>query len=314
MPATGKVLLTGASGFLGSHLVEKILCDTDWEIYSLERLNVRPYVIDSPRIHRIHHDFRAEIPTRILKELDGVKYVIHSGAEVHGLRSLEDPHLFVNTNVMGTLNLLEAARYIRPEKFIYISSAEAVGSAPAPLSWDENVTLRPSNPYAAAKAAGEMLVRSYHQSFNVPAISVRTMNIFGERQDTSKFLPATIKKILNHETVKCHVDKEGSSGSRHWIYVRVLADGIVSLLTQGKAGETYHIVGPEIHNNKIIKVASHWLETPVTVEYIEPGPSHDMRYSIKDTKLSKKDYNTDSTSNELVHTIMWYKMHPEYLQ
>src|SRR5487761_381233 len=100
-----KTLLTGITGFTGSHLAQYILDNTDWEIYSLERVSSRPKQIeDSPRIHHLYHDFRAELPERILSQLDGTDYIIHTGAEVHGLRSLENPELFVHTNVMGTLN------------------------------------------------------------------------------------------------------------------------------------------------------------------------------------------------------------------
>jgi dTDP-glucose 4,6-dehydratase len=195
-----KILITGMTGFTGARLAQEILSTTDWEIYSLERLGNRPNQLgenaSSPRVHRVYHDFRAELPQRLLDEMKGVDYIVHCGAEVHGLRSLENPELFVHANVMGTFNLLEAARVLKPRKLIYLSSAEAVGGY-LTGSLPENTALNPSNPYAAAKAAGEMLTRSYHLSFGVPALSIRTMNIFGEQQDTSKFLPATIKKVLN---------------------------------------------------------------------------------------------------------------------
>src|SRR5689334_6316218 len=104
-----KILLTGATGFAGSHLIEKLLGDTDWEIYCLERLTVRENKLGalafSPRLHRIYHDFRAPLPEYMLRQLSGVDYIIHMGAEVHGLRSLQDPELFVKSNILGTFNL-----------------------------------------------------------------------------------------------------------------------------------------------------------------------------------------------------------------
>lgn len=313
---SSKILITGGTGFVGSWLIEEILASTDWDIYSLERITPRMNALGalafSPRIHRIYHDFRAEIPKRILDECEGVDYIIHNGAEVHGLRSLENPAMFIHTNVMGTFNMLEAARVLKPRKFLYVSSAEAVGSAPAPLSYDENVTLRPSNPYAAAKASGEMLVRSYQQSFGINADIVRSMNIFGERQDTSKFLPAVIKKILNGDRVQCHVDAHGVSGSRHWIYVRTLVEAILRVL-QLEWSNTYHIVGPEITNLKVIQLVANILNRPVNIQTVQPGPSHDMRYSIRDTKLPPSVYDASFTINDLVHTIMWYSMNPEWL-
>lgn len=312
-----KILLTGATGFTGSHLAEKILAETDWEIFSLERITARPNQLGanafSPRIHRMYHDFRAQIPRRILDECEGVDYIIHNGAEVHGLRSIENPDLFVHTNVMGTFNMLEAARVLKPRKFIYVSSAEAVGSAPAPHSWDEVVTLKPSNPYAAAKGAGELLTRSYHQSFGVPGISVRTMNIFGARQDTSKFVPATIKKILDGSPVYCHVDKDNNSGSRHWIHVKALVQAMFNLLEQGEAGQTYHVVGPEMTNLKVIQIISRGLNRPCDLHFIIPGPSHDLRYSIRDTKLDLDCYATGDTEEMLLKTVEWFDDHQEWL-
>jgi dTDP-glucose 4,6-dehydratase len=312
-----KILLTGVTGFTGACLARYILEMTNWEVFSLERISERPKQLTSdlsanPRLHRIYHDFRAELPERLLRQLDGVDYIVHCGAEVHGLRSLENPELFVHTNVMGTFNLLEAARRIKPKTFLYLSSAEAVGACPEG-SLAENCTMKPSNPYAAAKAAGEMLVRSYHLSYGVPAMTVRTMNIFGAQQDTSKFLPATIKKVLNGEKVICHVDANGRSGSRHWIHVSELVVAMYNLLLRGEPGQTYHVVGPEIFNYAIIQAVYDVLKIGVDVRLEQPGPSHDMRYSIIDTKLNKSFYDPQFTNVDMEATIEWYKQHPEWL-
>ena len=149
-----KILMTGATGFTGERLAKQILVSTDWDIISLERITVRKNLfLSSPRIHHVYHDFRAEFPARLLDEIGPVDYIAHIGAEVHGLRSLENPELFIHTNVMGTFNLLEAARVLQPKMFLYLSSAETVGSVEDGGSLDEGATLRPSNPYAAAKAA-----------------------------------------------------------------------------------------------------------------------------------------------------------------
>lgn len=310
-----KVLLTGITGFTGAHLAQYILNNTAWEIYSLERVSSRPKQMeDSPRIHHLYHDFRAELPERILRELEGIEYIIHNGAEVHGLRSLENPELFVQSNVLGTLNMLEAARILRPKAFLYVSSAEAVGACKEG-SLTENAAMNPSNPYAASKAAGEMLVRTYFLSFGVPAMTIRTMNIFGEKQDTSKFLPATIKKVLNGETVTCHVDEKGKSGSRHWIYVNTLVSMMIRILECGIFGETYHGVGPEIYNHEIIGMVQKILNSEISMTTAKPGPSHDMRYSIKDTKLASfYDLSNEKTEYYLTRTIQWYQQHPEWLR
>lgn len=310
-----KILLTGITGFTGSHLAQYILDNTDWEIYSIERVSNRPKQIeDSPRIHHLYHDFRAEIPERILQQLEGIDYIIHTGAEVHGLRSLENPELFVHTNVMGTLNMLEAARRIKPKTFLYLSSAEALGSC-SEGSLTEDAPMYPSNPYAAGKAAGEMLARTYFLSFSVPAMTVRTMNIFGEKQDTSKFLPATIKKVLNGETVIGHIDQNGKPGSRHWIYVGELVQAMVQLLQHGRVGETYHVVGPEIDNLEIVRMVASTLQVKMgKLQFRQPGPSHDMRYSIRDSKLDDSFYDVIWTRTQMESTIKWYAANRRWLE
>jgi dTDP-glucose 4,6-dehydratase len=189
-----------------------------------------------------------------------------------------------------------------------------MGSAVEPDSWDENGALRPSNPYAAAKGASEILARSYFLSFGVPAFTMRTMNIFGEQQDISKFVPATIKKVLNGEPVICHVDETGKSGSRHWIYVGALVRGLLNLIKNGTPGEVYHVVGPEMTNLEIIRLIEQVLHRRCNLQFRQPGASHDMRYSIKDTKLSNSVYQTNNTESDLVKTILWYGQNREWLQ
>lgn len=313
-----KVLLTGATGFAGSYLVEKLLAETDWDIYCIERLTPRANKLGalsfSPRVHHLYHDFRSELPEYMLQMLAGCDYIIHMGAEVHGMRSLQDPELFVKTNVLGTLNLLEAARLLQPKCFIYISSAEAVGSAHAPESLAEDTVLNPSNPYAAAKAAGEMLTQTYARSFGVPAMIVRTMNIFGERQGIDKFIPGVIKKMLDGTVINVHVGPDGKSGSRHWLHIQEFTNAVFFLMKYGTVGETYHIVGPEKSNENVISIIGLALGVPFRMHPEVPGRSHDMRYSIKDTKLSTDAYQTGDFEANLVRTTLWYKANREWLR
>lgn len=311
-----KILLTGASGFIGSWLAEEILAnDPTTELYSVERITPRPLMATSYSIKHIYHDFCSPIPNRILKELQGVNYIIHCGAEVHGLRSLENPESFVQANVTGTLNILEAARVLKPTTFVYISSAEVVGSV-AKGSLDEDAPLKPSNPYSAAKAAAEMLVKSYHSSFLVPTIIIRTMNVFGERQDSSKFIPQTIKKMLAGQPISLHVDSDGKSGSRHWLYVGEFVAAVYSIMTSSfVTGATYHIVGPEKANAAIISYIGHSLGIPWIQHPSLPGASHDMRYSIKDNKVYHRyDGSNSKMISDLEKTVRAYKENQEWLR
>jgi len=283
-----KVLLTGATGFIGSKIVEELLAEGA-EIYSLERITSRPTGVFQNSVTHLYHDFQAPLPERILKKLDNIDYIIHCGAEVHGLRSLENPSGFVSANVLGTFNLLEAARILKPKKFLYISTAEVTGCCWFD-SFDEQCALRPSNPYAAAKASGEMLCKSYTASFGVPVIIARSMNVFGERQDTSKFIPSVIKKILSGERVPVHVGRDDKSGSRHWLHVSAFVEGLLYLLDKGVIGETYHIVGPEVSNQEVVTLLAQYLGRNLHTNLFVPGRSHDMRYSITDNKIPSGVY------------------------
>lgn len=290
-----RVLLTGGTGFVGSHL-HKSLVSSGHECILLGR----------SESNDIRHDFRAELPDWILRECEGVDAIVHCGAEVHGLRSLSNPELFVQSNVRGTFNLLQAARQLHPKTFLYVSSAEAVGSVPHG-SYDEAAALNPSNPYAAAKAAGEMLCQAWLSAWHVPVQIVRFMNVFGEGQKTGKFVPDTVKKILAGETVTIH-----TGGSRHWIHISDLVAGLQHCLLSGQVASTYHIVGPELSNEKVVAEIGSALRLPWREKFVMAGASHDLRYSICDTKLQGK-YDASQTVEKLAQTAFWYKQHPEVL-
>lgn len=320
-----RVLITGATGHAGARLAETILQQTDWDVVSLERLpNGRQARFDrkahlpAERIRKVYHDFRAPLPSSLLGELEGVQYVIHAGAEVHGPRSLVDPGLFVQMNVTGTFNMLELARKIQPKVFIYVSSAEVMGPAPAGFSYGEDDALHPTNPYAAAKACGEMLVRAYHRSFGVPALTVRTMNLFGERQQSSKFIPLVFDRLMKSKTIPVHVGPDGVVGSRQWMYVGVFADAILHLLRRGVAGETYHVAGEEKSNTEIVALLAVYLNKQAKQELIDVSvhhPAHTLRYSIHDRNLRLLDWvPTETFAVSLTKTLKWMFENQEWLE
>lgn len=303
------VLVTGGTGFVGEHLIDEILNTTRWEVISLERISRR----QSPprkRLTVVYHDFCAPLPDRLIKELEDVEYISHCGAEVHGQKSLENPAFFVQQNVLGTFNLLEAARKLpNLEVFQYLSSAEALGFSFGNSFHPKDAIMKPSNPYAAAKGSGELLIYSYAKSFNVPIQCIRFMNVYGEKQGTDKFLPATIKKILNGERVIVHVGKDGHIGSRQWIYVKDLARSLVISLVDTKSNPIRHIVGPEKTNMEIVSKAALTLNTPAKIHTEIAGPSHDLRYAIKGDDWCQLTDFDDAFSR----TVKWYEGHREYL-
>ena len=293
-----RLLLTGAAGFAGSHIVDAMMKTTNWEIVGLDRLSyagsldrLKEYR-GNPRLKFVFHDFRAQFSASVLRSIERADYVIHNGAETHVDRSLVTPEDFIQSNVVGTFHLLEAARKLEVERFIFTSTDEVFGPAPAGVAYKEDDTLRPSNPYSATKAAGEALVYSYFKSFGLPAIVTRTMNMFGEKQHPEKFVPMVMKKILGHQTVPIHAsiydDKVVTLGSRNWLHARNQADALLFLLERGVPGETYHVAGVEFDNLEIAEMVAGFIGFPLKKQFVDAvshRQGHDLRYALSDDKI-----------------------------
>lgn len=318
-----KVLVTGGAGFAGSHIIERILRETDWKVISLDRLTYagnldRLAHLPKQRIKVVHHDFRESLEAPLLRELDGVDYIIHNGAETHVKRSFASPGVFIQSNVVGTFNILEAARKLSPERFLYTSTDEVFGPSSVNQCFTESDSLIPSNPYSASKAGGEMLVRAYHRSFQLQTITTRTMNMFGERQHPEKFIPMTIRKIMQGEKVTIHVSREKEIGSRQWLHAAVQAKAIIFLLENGIPGNVYHVAGEEKSNLCIARMIADILEMDLAftlVNAYEEFPAHDLHYSIDAAKLKNLGWDP-CTKFEVAFakTVRWTKEHPDWLQ
>ncbi len=326
------VLITGGAGFAGAHLCEHILHKTCWDVIVLDRLTyagslerLRDVARDfGPRLKVVYHDFRAAFPDVVLRKLDGVRYVIHNGAETHVDNSLRDPLPFVESNVLGTMHVLDACRKLRPENVIYVSTDEVHGPAPDGIDFREDAPMRPSNPYSASKVGGEALAFAYWRSFALPVTITRTMNLIGERQHPEKFVPMTLGKVLRGEEVTLHGTTKGRLCSRKWIHARNQADALLWLLREHGAmredtppmdivGQMYHIAGEE---RTVLEVAQ-WiaeaagrrlLHRVVDVEQARPG--HDLRYSLDDSKLAGLGWKAPVPLREsLVRTVEWTIRH-----
>jgi len=318
-----KILVTGAAGFAGAHIVEEILETTDWEVVALDCLTYagrldRLAHLDRKRIQFVYHDIREPFSSARLKQIGNVSYVIHNAAESHVMRSFANPKLFVESNAIGTLNVLEAARRMTLSSFIYVSTDEVLGSAQE-VPFVESDPMNPTNPYAATKACGELLAYSYFRSFGLPVVITRTMNMFGERQHPEKFVPMTIKKILNGEIVKIHgYFNRGLwiSGSRHWLHARAQANALLFLLKHGTRGEKYHISGEEYSNWELAHRIAHILNMVINSEGAAPlGPVHDIAYSLNGNKLKNLGWKSPASFDEsLKQTVLFTKEHPEYLE
>lgn len=324
------ILVTGAAGFVGHHCVEHLLKNTDWEIIVLDCLTYAGNlnritdieVFDPERVKFVWHDLKAPISESVHKMIGKLDYCIHFAAESHVDRSLEDSIPFVMSNVVGTANLLEYFKHYQPEcKTLIFSTDEVFGPAPEGVYFKEEDRFKPSNPYSASKAGEEMIAYSFAHAFGLPISIVRSMNITGERQHPEKFLPKTIKAILNNEKVNLHGKGREDLSSRCWIHARNVADGLLFLLDKAEREEFYHIVGEE---RTVLEMAD-WICEVIKgrklkddeiefVDYHTARPGHDKRYALSGEKLAKMGWRPPvDLEKSLKKTVNWTLKHQKWL-
>lgn len=326
-----RILITGGCGFVGAHCVEEVLKETDWEVVILDSLNYAGNLkriadikdVDLGRVKFVWHDLRAPISETKVKEIGDIDYVWHLAAESHVDRSLEDSIPFVMSNVVGTAHLLEYIKTHPVKKYIQFSTDEVYGPASPNTFFKEWDRLKPSNPYAAAKAGGDMLAYSFAHAFKLPIIITRSMNIFGERQHPEKFIPKTIRAILKGKPVVLHGIKESKGfilSSRCWIHARSVASALLFLLKKSQSGEIYNIVGEERDVGYIANMAfsiingrSMEMKDKKILDAHSQRPGHDLRYALDGTKLREmgwKPKNIDQSFNKMVR---WMVDNPQWL-
>ena len=317
-----RILLTGGAGFIGSHFCEHFLKSTDWEIVIMDKLTYAAEGLDrlrdincydDKRITFLAYDFANSIPIGIYRELKEVEYIFHLGAETHVDRSIDNAKPFVESNVIGTMNMLDFARQLDHLKFFhYFSTDEIFGPATTGIDFKEWDRYNSGNPYAATKAGGEELCLAYANCYKLPLFITHTMNCFGERQHWEKFIPATIRKILNKETILIHADPTKTiSGSRYWIHCRNVVDAVLFLLDKAEVREKYNIVGEkEVSNLDLAKFIAQVLNKPLNYEMINfhaSRPGHDLRYALCGEKLKEMGWVLPKTFEQsLEKTINWY--------
>ena len=214
-------------------------------------------------------------------------------AETHVDNSITDPKLFIENNILSTLNLLEYSRSLSNLKqFFYFSTDEVFGPALGDTLYKEWDRHKPTNPYSASKSAAEQLCISYENTFKIPLMIVNVMNAFGERQHVEKFIPLCIKKIMNNETIQIHSypDKK-RSGTRFYIHARNIAAAVLFLIKNGENGEKYNISGEkEISNLEMAQLIAKSMNKELKYEMVDfhsSRPGHDLRYSLSGEKMKK---------------------------
>ena len=328
-----KILITGGAGFIAHHVIDKILSTTDWEIITLDRLDfsgnlnrLKEVVSSYPeneqkRVRVIHHDLKAELNPELCATIGKVDFISHLAAGSHVDRSITYPLEFVMDNVVGTANILDYARKIDGlERFAYFSTDEVFGPAPPGIYYKENDRYNSTNPYSATKAGAEELVVAFENTYGLPAIITHTMNVFGERQNTEKYIPMVIKKVRDNELVTVHGNAEKTvAGSRHYIHAEDVSNALLFLLnydisnmspdSTGAKCQKFNIVGKdEIDNLELAQFIAKVQNKDLNYEMVDfhsQRPGHDLRYSLDGSKLAEMGWTPKSAYEQLETTINW---------
>ena len=325
-----KVLITGACGFIGHHLVEHVIKNTNWQIIGIDRLSYAANGFDrlrdavdypNPRLTLFSTDFIQPFPCGLMKELGEIDFILHLGAETHVDNSIRNPESFVFANVIGTMRVLDYARTLpKLKKFIYFSTDEVFGPAPQDTAYKEWDRYNSTNPYSASKAGGEELCLAYANTYKIPLIITHAMNAFGERQHPEKFIPLIIKKTLKGETVTIHSDSSKTkSGSRFYIHCRNIASAVLYILNHSDAvRDKFNIMGEkEVNNLEMAQNIAKILDKPLNYEMVDfhsSRPGHDMRYALDGTKIAELGWKVPHTfEKSLEKTIKWYLKNPKWL-
>jgi len=307
-----KLVVTGGAGFIGSNFVHRTLAaHADWTVLVLDKLTYAGNLknlesaLASDRCQFVQVDI---CDPGVGESLRGCDAVVHFAAESHVDRSIEDATAFVRTNIEGTFKLIQASRAAAVPRFIHVSTDEVYGSLGEDGEFTEESPLQPNSPYAASKAASDLLVLAYVRTHNFPAIVTRCSNNYGPYQFPEKFIPLMIAQAA--EGKRLPVYGKGTN-VRDWLHVSDHCDAIEVVLLQGRCGEVYNIGGGcEMRNLEVARLILKKFELPETqVEFVKDRPGHDLRYAINCDKLSRETgwHAQIGFEDGLAQTIDWYR-------
>jgi dTDP-glucose 4,6-dehydratase len=311
------LLVTGGAGFIGSEFVSQIARDPVVQITVLDSLT---YAGDLRNLESCSDiiDF-VKIDIRNLQELDSLfekkkfTHVLHFAAESHVDNSISNPGLFAETNVLGTLNLLQVSRQYSIERFLHVSTDEVYGSIEEGFS-TESSPLNPSSPYSASKAAAEHFVFSYLHTFSLPVLMVRCSNNYGPRQFPEKLIPHFISRLLKNESVPVYGN---GKNVREWMHVSDCARGIALVLEKGKIGDIYNISSGIFRENlEVTRMLVNMMgKGPELISFVEDRKGHDFRYAIDSSKIRKELGWEPKVKLEegLKDTVRWFTDNAERL-
>ena len=321
------ILITGGAGFIGSNLIKYLLKKYDYFIINLDALT---YAGNLDNLNEIHdhpryHFVQGDICNRELLEELFTKYeinaVINVAAESHVDRSINDPEIFLKTNVLGTQSLLDASKkhwntdslnkrsrnYQEAVKFIQISTDEVYGTLGDQGYFTETTNLAPNSPYSASKAASDMMVRAYYETYGLPINITRCSNNYGPYQHAEKLIPSMITQALDNKPLPLYGD---GKHVRDWLHVEDHCAAIDLVLHKGKIGEVYNIGGNyEMENLDLVKLILSYLgKNESLIQFVPDRLGHDRRYAIDHSKISSQLgwYPSYTLKDGLKSTINWY--------
>ena len=314
------ILVTGGAGFIGSCFVRhELKKHPDYKIINLDALtycgnleNLKD-LEDNPNYRFVHGNICDRTLVReLVNESD---YVVNFAAESHVDNSIKHPEIFIETNVQGTLNLLQACKELGIEKYLQVSTDEVYGTLGKTGYFYETTPLAPNSPYSASKASADMLVRAYHETYGLPTLNTRCSNNYGPYQYPEKLIPFFISQLLKGEKVPVYGD---GLNVRDWLYVYDHCEAIDVVLHKGKIGEVYNIGG---HNEKTNMEITHLIleamgKDESSIKYVEDRLGHDRRYAISNDKItSELGWKPSITFEEGIKlTIDWYLKNQDWIE
>ncbi len=313
-----KALITGGAGFIGSAFVRRAIIQGRYRVTVVDKLT---YAADLARLGQVrgrYSFYKVDICNR--KRLEEVfkqgrpEIVLHFAAETHVDRSILDSGVFIRTNINGTQSLLDLSRKYRINKFIHISTDEVYGEI-RKGGFSEDSPLKPNSPYAASKAAADLLIRSYIRTYAFPAIIIRPSNNYGPWQYPEKLIPLAILRVIKNQRIPIYGN---GKNVREWLYVEDCAQGIQQISESGRIGEIYNLGGRvEKRNIDVVEMILRVLKKDKSlIEYVADRPGHDIRYRLSSRKILntigwKPKYSFNSG---LRQTVEWYLKNVAWVQ